>query len=238
MAPKHLKAAIFDFHNTLVFRGPRMAEGTDRKLLKLIGAGGATAKWLWTAREKFFHERSTGAITEEEFWELALKELGIHDLRLAQKLCRVGDSLNAYPDAAAAMKLLRKRGLKVGILANTRAGAEREAKRLFHGLADAESYSHLTGFRKPHPRAYLAICKNMGVKPQECAFISDEIYEDLWGAKRLGMLTALVRHPSGPGFFGVDPEWRAVEPDLEADTLLELAETISKQVLRRQSKSY
>jgi putative hydrolase of the HAD superfamily len=41
--------------------------------------------------------------------------------------------------------------------------------------------------RKPNPKIFQTILKRMIVKPEDAIFIGDHIFEDVWGAKQIGM---------------------------------------------------
>lgn len=59
-------------------------------------------------------------------------------------------------------------------------------------LFDAVVSSAATGSRKPEARVYEALCRAMGVRPQDCLFL-DDIGRNLKAARALGMRTLLVR---------------------------------------------
>lgn len=58
----------------------------------------------------------------------------------------------------------------------------------FKKYFDAVIVSAAIGYKKPHPKIYMAACKSLKVNPQECLFIDDSD-EPLQGARQLGMNT-------------------------------------------------
>jgi len=50
---------------------------------------------------------------------------------------------------------------------------------------------------KPAKRGYLAAMELMGTEPSTTLFVGDQLFTDVWGAKRAGILTYLVKpiHP-------------------------------------------
>lgn len=50
---------------------------------------------------------------------------------------------------------------------------------------------------KPGSRGYLKAMEMMGTKPQTTLFVGDQLFTDVWGAKRVGIVTYLARpiHP-------------------------------------------
>ncbi|MFH1780366.1 MAG: HAD family hydrolase [Candidatus Micrarchaeota archaeon] len=220
------KAVLFDLNDTLTYADSAEYKKSLEKKLALINDSRASKEWLDSISKKYFFERSTGAVTEKEYWTLALADLGIHNDKLVDKLLEVRSvSGRIFPDVKPAFKLLRSKGFLIGILANSRAGSKETVERLLSGF-DVIVYSHELGFRKPHKKAYLELCTLLKVKPEECVFVSDEIYEDLWGAKRLGMKTAWVKREKRGGYFHVDPAWKVIVPDYEATDLIQIAKQI------------
>jgi len=61
-----------------------------------------------------------------------------------------------------------------------------------HDFFDSITISAGCGWRKPHPRIFEILLKDLGVKPEECLFVGDEVESDIKGAKMVGMLSALV----------------------------------------------
>ena len=51
-------------------------------------------------------------------------------------------------------------------------------------------FSDETKIRKPNPKAFLNICKDFSIKPNECLFIGDSETRDIVGAKSQGLFTA------------------------------------------------
>ena len=192
---------------------------------RLLAKAGLMYGWVPDERRKRHFELTTGAIDLAELWELMLQTKSVVNPALAKALVEVqlNEKAELYPDALDAIRLLKNKGYTVGVLANSYPTNERHMKELLDGEVDAVVFSHLTGFRKPHREAYLALCRKLSVEPKDCVFVSDEIYEDLWGAKRLGMKTAYVRRERDVGVFQIDPDARIIEPDFEASSLMKLA---------------
>ena len=47
--------------------------------------------------------------------------------------------------------------------------------------------SPVCGIRKPDPRAYLMGCEQLGLKPDECASVADNLNRDITGAIAAGI---------------------------------------------------
>lgn len=115
------------------------------------------------------------------------------------------------PDVAPVLTELRRRGLKVGVLSNTMWPREAH-ERIFVrdgilDLIDGAVYSSEIPWVKPHPEAFRAAMAAIGVNdPASCVFVGDRPYDDIHGAKSLGMRAILVPNSIVPGFDGVTPD--------------------------------
>jgi putative hydrolase of the HAD superfamily len=107
------------------------------------------------------------------------------------------------PDAAPLLRDLRTRGVKIGVLSNTM--WPRSAHELVFGrdgvlsLIDGAVYSSEIPWTKPHPEAFRAAMAAVGVTdPGSCVFVGDRPYDDIYGAKRVGMRGVLIPHSEVP----------------------------------------
>ncbi len=120
----------------------------------------------------------------------------------AQGVLVEGERLMAYvaragvprPQMLRAIRLIRERGLRVGALTNNWATERREPPSPLRELFDAFVESRAVGMRKPDPRIYQLVCKELGVEPPRAAFL-DDIGSNLKAARALGMTTIKVVHP-------------------------------------------
>jgi putative hydrolase of the HAD superfamily len=115
------------------------------------------------------------------------------------------------PDAAPLLRELRGRGIRVGVLSNTM--WPRSAHELVFrrddvlGLIDAAVYSSEIPWTKPHPEAFRAAMAAVGVTdPASCVFVGDRPYDDIYGAKSLGMRGVLIPNSEVPPHDGVVPD--------------------------------
>jgi putative hydrolase of the HAD superfamily len=91
-------------------------------------------------------------------------------------------------------------------------------------LFDAIAVSSEIGARKPDARIFVAALKTLSIKPEEAVFVSDELAEDLVGAKGLGMITVWLKNPHIKSeWVGYEkPEEKIFEPDATISNLKEL----------------
>ena len=124
------------------------------------------------------------------------------------------------PEALATLAALRHRGLRIGLLSNThwpRAFHEHFLER--DGLApfiDARCYTSEMTHTKPHPEAFRTVLDALGMRdPANAVFVGDRPYDDVSGAKGIGMRAVLRRNPL------IDDRYE-IEPDAVIDRLSEL----------------
>ena len=64
-------------------------------------------------------------------------------------------------------------------------------------FADAVESAFVEDAHKPSVRNYLRACEIMGVEKEKTLFVGDQLFTDVWGAKRAGIRNILVKpiHP-------------------------------------------
>jgi putative hydrolase of the HAD superfamily len=115
------------------------------------------------------------------------------------------------PDAPPLLRDLRQRGLRVGVLSNTmwpRSAHERVfARDNLLDLIDGAVYSSEIPWTKPHPEAFRAAMAAVGVDdPAACVFVGDRPWDDVHGAKSVGMRAVLLRNSDVPAFESAVPD--------------------------------
>ena len=107
------------------------------------------------------------------------------------------------PDAKPLFTALRERGIKVGVLSNT-IWPRSEHERIFarDGITDhidADVYTSDIPWTKPHPEAFKAAMAAVGVAdPATAVFVGDRPWDDIHGAKSVGMRAILIPHSDIP----------------------------------------
>jgi putative hydrolase of the HAD superfamily len=115
------------------------------------------------------------------------------------------------PEAFALLRGLRAAGLKVGVLSNTlwprSAHEEIFARDGILELIDGAVYSSEIPWTKPHPSAFLAAMDAVGADdPATCVFIGDRLFDDVFGAKRVGMRAVHIANSPVPGYAQARPD--------------------------------
>jgi putative hydrolase of the HAD superfamily len=107
------------------------------------------------------------------------------------------------PDVPPLLTALRERGLKVGVLSNT-LWARNHHESVFRrdgvlDLIDGAVYTCEIEWTKPHPEAFRAAMSAVGVRDaSRVVFVGDRPYDDVHGAKEVGMRAILVPHSAIP----------------------------------------
>ena len=126
----------------------------------------------------------------------------------------------------ALLDALRERDLATGLVSNAF-----DPGWLLHedlarmGIAerlDAAVFSSEVGLRKPHPAVFEAALSALGVEPKEALFVGDRRYEDMRGAKELGMTTVQAY------WFRADDDERGLDPDYEAFTAMDVLNVVRR----------
>jgi putative hydrolase of the HAD superfamily len=130
------------------------------------------------------------------------------------------------PDALPLLRELRRRGIKVGVLSNTmwpRSAHEQIFVRdEVLELIDGAVYTSEIDWVKPHQEAFRAVMAAVGeTDPAACVFVGDRPYDDIHGAKSVGMRAVLITNSDVP-------RYEAAEPDATITRLAELAEYIDR----------
>lgn len=192
-----IRALIFDFYDTLVYRDVKETNRTRAEIAALFGLDVGRLNALWR-RDR--DARMLGKIaTLEEHLVRMLRELGVEaspdQIAVAARLERAGQrsAVHAYPNTVAVLRRLRQLGYKLGLLSNSSDAAQEPIGSLgFRALFDDVVLSHEVGLLKPHPAIYQLACERLGVEPRECAFIADGGFGELDAAHEAGMLAIKI----------------------------------------------
>jgi putative hydrolase of the HAD superfamily len=107
------------------------------------------------------------------------------------------------PAAPALFDALHARGLRIGVLSNT-IWSRAEHERIFErdgvlGAIDGAVYTSEIPWTKPHPKAFEAALEAVDVTdPAAAVFVGDRPFDDIHGAKAVGMRAVLLPHSDIP----------------------------------------
>jgi putative hydrolase of the HAD superfamily len=136
---------------------------------------------------------------------------------------------HTHAEVAPTLSRLRERGLALGVLSSTGwPGAWHEEFLRRDGvleLFDACVWTSDLDWTKPHPEAFRAAMAAVGATdPARCVYVGDRPYDDIAGAKGIGMRAVFVPHSVIPLDQQVPVD---VEPDAVIQRLSELPELLA-----------
>jgi len=149
--------------------------------------------------------KNTGKKTNEEvFWddfaarygEEARKDLPKFDEFYREDFDKVKEVCGFNPKAKEVIDLLKEKGIRVALATNPIFPAIATQKRIaWAGLVpeDFELYTTYenSNYCKPNPEYYKEIINKLGVKPEECLMVGNDVSDDMV-AERLGMKVFLL----------------------------------------------
>jgi 2-haloacid dehalogenase len=185
-----VRACVFDAYGTLF----DVASAAQR-CADALGDAAPRLATLWRDKQLQYTWLRAVQGRHADFWQVtgdaldfALESLGLADPGLRGRLMQLYLTLDAYPDAPAALRQLRDAGLATAILSNGSpamlAAVVRNARLgdlLDHMLSVEEA-----GVYKPHARVYQLAVDRLAVPAREIAFISSNGW-DAWAASAFGM---------------------------------------------------
>jgi putative hydrolase of the HAD superfamily len=129
------------------------------------------------------------------------------------------------PEVRPLLEALREAGLRTGVLSNTLWPREWHVgffeRDGVADLIDGDVYTSEIPWTKPSPQAFEAAMAAVGVTdPRRCVYVGDRLYDDIWGAKSVGMRAIHIPHSRIPADQVGHSEG---EPDAVATSLTEVA---------------
>ena len=203
-----IKTVLFDLDGTLLPMDQDLFVKTYFKRLaaKLAPYGYEPSKLIeaiWTGTAAMV--RNNGRQTNENtFWnaftdifgQQALEHLPVFEDFYANEFQSVQDVCGHTPHAAEVIALVKERGFRVALATNPIFPAIATESRIrWAGLStgDFELYTTYENSRfcKPNPAYYEDILEQLGVKPEECLMVGNDVGEDMV-ARKLGMQVFLL----------------------------------------------
>jgi putative hydrolase of the HAD superfamily len=235
-----LEAVLFDWGHTLmdfVWDDSFIADG-HRAGLEAIGRDDLPDLDRLSAHFREHYEPLfwvPGTVEELEYPGLVRRLLGDFDIEVSdEELNRFLEAEHAAWGQArqlgahthALLDSLRDRGLKTGLVSNAFDPGwllHRDLAQM--GLEDrlhVAVFSSEVGRRKPDESIFRAALDKLGVAPEDALFVGDRRYEDVRGAKELGMTTVLAL------WFRADDDDRGLDPDYEAFTPMDVLNVVRR----------
>ncbi len=211
----HLRAATFDYWETLIEEGEPGAASLERTASAFYRQ---SCQELRLPPELVFEEalqrrlavtreRMTGELLEvplDHFFPLLFEDLGLS--ATANKVAsreavlfiaeQVHEATVLLPGAIEFLALLKEKGIKLGLVSNTQIppAQRRESLRRLGLLPYFDAVVLSSGFfhRKPKPAIFEETLRQLQVQPEECLHFGDSLNADVKGARGAGILSVQV----------------------------------------------
>jgi putative hydrolase of the HAD superfamily len=128
------------------------------------------------------------------FWQMLRQECNLTESHYqALRGVNYSDFMHLFPEVHAVLRELKQRGVAIGVLSNfSLASLETSLEAVgIHQWIDVACAATVIGYAKPHPEAYLHVARRLGMKPEQCIFLDDEM-PCVAGAQKVGMTAYLV----------------------------------------------
>ena len=231
---------FFDVGATLryVVEDPEFAAQAEKDLMELVGATEPHDVFFeklernWKAYRKLAKSELLD-VSEMELWlqyllpDYPADRVAPHAARLT-RLWRDHDGRRlAHEDVVPTLQELRRRGYKLGIIANTITETEIPDWMCQAHVADSFKTVILSSkvrLRKPDPAIYLLAARCIGSKPENCAYVGDNPVRDVEGAVNAGFGAMILFEDAGTA----DREGKAptVQPDYRIHGIPELLDLL------------
>lgn len=210
------RAFVFDAYGTLF--DVHAAIGRHRAA---AGPDADRFSEVWRSKQLEYTWTLTLAGRYLDFWTLTERALDFAfarfpsvDTALRQKLLEAYWMLEAFPDARAALRQLKARGVSAAILSN---GSPKMLTAAVDaagigGDLDAVLSVDVIRLYKPRPEVYALVTERFEVAPGEVVFVSSNRW-DVMGAASFGFRTAWVNRANMAEEYGPEPD--AVLADLD-----------------------
>jgi HAD superfamily hydrolase (TIGR01549 family) len=208
-----LQAVLFDVDFTLARPGPELGPDAYRRAGERYGLDLDPALYE-QARLRALEtlQKHPELEHDEEIWfaftERIVRGMGGGDSPRARE-CAIeierrweqSHNFDLYDDALPTLELLRRHGLKLGLVSNGARNLDEFVAD--HKLdVDAALGSRGHGWTKPHPSIFRAVLQRLEVAADEAVMVGDSPEDDIEGARALGMRAFLLdrenRFPEQP----------------------------------------
>jgi HAD superfamily hydrolase (TIGR01549 family) len=232
-----IDAILFDMGGTLRSTTKRLRVVNKLKIhemIVLLGGDFDELEFIKLLKErarayKNWSRKTLLELTEVELWRRWMLPDWPSDQvsRLAQQLSQLWRDATGkhvvFPETRETVLALFRRGYRLGLVSNTTSSVEVPHLLEELGIAgcfEAVILSCVVGIRKPDPSILLMAVNGMGVRPERCAYIGDQLRQDMAPARKAGFgRTVILRDPAKPPSLPQDAE---LIPDHTIGNLKEL----------------
>ena len=203
-----IKAILFDLDGTLLPMDQDLFVKTYFKLLAVkLAPYGYDPKQLidaiWAGTGAMV--KNNGSCSNEEaFWNFftgifgkqALEHLPVFEDFYANEFQGAQAVCNQIPQAAEVVRLVKEKGLRVALATNPIFPAIATRSRIRWASLSPEDFEFYTTYEnsrfcKPNPDYYRDVLTQLGLQPEECLMVGNDVAEDMI-ARKLGMQVFLL----------------------------------------------
>ncbi len=206
MAKQPLRALFFDVDDT-IYSTTEFAQSARRNSIRAMISAGLRVEEEEALRELEEVIREFSSNHEHHFDKLLQRlppetyDHSIPALLVAAGMAAYHDTkirdLSPYEDAIEVLRLLRERGLRLGII--TQGVAIKQAEKIvrlgLHKLVDARFIfiTGVIGIAKSNPKIFHRACRSVEAPPESCAYVGDNPPLDVDVPHQIGMRAILSR---------------------------------------------
>lgn len=236
---------FFDKGGTLSYQLPHADGGVAeaKKIMDFLGYTGDPADFRKTlqVRERKYKAWSLETCYEDTVEDMCEKWL-FFDAPYKGKLKEHADEIIImsshvkgdrimYPEATPLIKILKKRGYRVGLISNTVSAtmvpSELKAADIYDDL-EILVMSSVERLRKPDPEIFRVSCQRAGISPDRCVYIGDAPNRDVEGPRKAGFAAVVII--KGKNYDPETDRGPLREPDVVVDNLEELYDLFPQKV--------
>lgn len=227
----HIRAICFDVGGTLRAAIKNRESNLDyiRDLQSFLGVEGEPADFLSVLRireqeYRMWCKKTLIELPETELWTRYMLPDFPHDFVwqhaiTLNQMWRSSRESRIFPDTVNTIKALAERGYKLSIVSNTTSSIDAPAMLAENSLTEYFQpviLSCVAGSRKPHPSMFLQAARGMGMLPENCAYVGDNLSRDLIGAIQAGFGSVIIINMAGYETDEYDPD-----DDFQPETITE-----------------
>ncbi|MBT3866039.1 HAD-IA family hydrolase [Candidatus Woesearchaeota archaeon] len=196
-----LKAVLFDLEMTLFDAESHKKKSVELAAQAMVDAGlkmekEDAGKLLWKEYKKVFHGSNviSDFLKNNNQFDPIILEAGINGYRKVWV-----ENTESYPGVKETLTKLKSLGLRLAIV--TDAPLKKALKRV-NALGLSDFFEEVLGPnefddnlpRKPSPEPFLKALNQMGLKPEEAAYVGDWPERDIKGANEVGLISIHAKY--------------------------------------------
>jgi putative hydrolase of the HAD superfamily len=154
----------------------------------------------------------------QEVFEEVIKKEGNPNSFLVKSCCKLfrilsRERFQLFPDSLPVLKEMKNQGYTLGLVSNAQKVFTANEMRI---LNLSQYFKHMVyssryGITKPDKRLFMIACAMLDVPPEKAIYIGDNPYNDVKGAKEIGMTTVLLSRSLKSVIPGYEPDYYATD---------------------------